>query len=209
MLLTRSPIGAAARCIRHRSALGVVLIGGGGHAKAIVEAIESADLVIDAYVDPKPCNWLEEVAHYPSDEAGERIEANTFVLGIGGVDPDGLGRRLDVYRRYRARSFTALQVVHPTALVSDAARLGAGCVILTGAIVQPGAVVGDAAIVNSGAIVEHDSDIGVGAHIAPGAVVLGGASVGRCAMIGAGAVVLPGAEVPSGTLVPALERFPK
>lgn len=188
--------------------LSLLLVGAGGHARAIAEALAAGESPIDAYVDPRPSDWLK-ARHVGSDGEAETLPAQGFVLGVGGVSPEDLSRRHALYRRYRERGWRPCTVVHPTAVVSAHARIGEGSVILAGAIVQPGAVLEEAVIVNTGAIVEHDSAVGAGAHIAPGAIALGGCAIGAACMIGAGAVVLPDASVPDRTLVPAGERFPQ
>lgn len=188
--------------------MGLVLVGAGGHAKALVEALVAAGLAVTAYVDRADCTWLPGLRRYETDDSSKDHDADGFALGMGAVNPEGLARRLDLFRRYAARGWAAPAVVHPAATVSASAALGAGSQTLAGAVVQPGAAIGVAAIVNTGAIVEHDSLVGDGAHVAPGAIVLGGVRVGACAMIGAGAVVLQGASVPGGTLVPANTRYP-
>jgi sugar O-acyltransferase (sialic acid O-acetyltransferase NeuD family) len=188
--------------------LGLVLVGAGGHARALVEALAARGAAISAYVDRAACAWLEGVRRFESDDASEGHRAEGFVLGIGAVNPDGLARRLDLFRRYAARGWSAPAVAHPASVISGSAVLGEGSHILAAAVVQPGAVIGAAAIVNTGAIVEHDSAVGEGSHVAPGAIVLGGVRIGACAMIGAGAVVLQGASVPDRALVPANTRYP-
>lgn len=188
--------------------MGLVLVGAGGHARALVEALATLGMTLSAYVDRAECAWLPSLRRYDSDDASQDHDADGFVLGIGAVNPEGLARRLDLFRRYAARGWMAPAVVHPSAIVSGSARLGEGSHILAAAVVQPGAAIGAAAIVNTGAIIEHDSALGEGTHVAPGAIVLGGVRVGACAMIGAGAVVLQGASVPDRTLVPANTRYP-
>lgn len=185
----------------------LLLVGAGGHAKAVVEAIRASNHVLAAYVDPKPCVWLEDVPRFESDASCDDEAGDGLVLGMGAVSPDGLAQRLALFRRYRSQGWKAPPVRHSTAIVSESALMHAGSMALAGAVVQPGAEIGEASIVNTAAVVEHDSRIGRGAHVAPGAILLGGSSVGDGAMIGAGAVVLPGVTVSSGTLVPSLERI--
>lgn len=185
-----------------------ILIGAGGHAKAIAEAITVGGGAIEAYVDPRPAPWLDAPQIADEEAAGRAAPGSAGIMGFGAVDPDGLTRRLALLDRYLAAGRPFHPWIHPLAHVSESARLGEGCLILTGATVHPAADIGKGAIVNTGAIVEHDSRIGAGAHIAPGAIVLGGCTVGDCSMIGAGAVVLPGAEVKDRTTVAAASRYP-
>jgi UDP-perosamine 4-acetyltransferase len=179
----------------------VVIVGAGGHAKALVEGLTARGARIVAYVDPQPASWLD-ARHCTSDDEFDDREA-VVVIGIGGTKPEELARRCGIAKTWRERGFGLPAVVHPTAIVSTMVRLEAAAQIMAGAIIQPGAVVGGMAIINTGAIIEHDAHIGEGTHVAPGAVVLGAAKVGKSAMIGANAVVLPGADVPDGALVRA------
>lgn len=181
-----------------------ILIGAGGHAKAVAEAAAATIGPIAAYVDPRPADWLH-AAHLGAD-TDVKIAAIPIVIGMGGVTATQLKTRLALLDSYLGRGHPAPAVVHPEAHVSASARLDAGAIVLAGAIVQPGAMIGRGVIVNTRAVVEHDSMIGEGSHVAPGAIVLGGCRVGRCAMIGAGAVVLPAARVDDEGLVPALTR---
>lgn len=181
-----------------------LLIGAGGHAKAVVEAAEATVGTVVAYVDPRPADWLKAVRL--SSDAEVTASGIPVVIGIGGVTAAQLKNRLALLDAYLGREHRAPAIVHPSAHVSAAARLEDGAIILAGAVVQPGAVIGRGAIVNTRAVAEHDSIIGAGAHVAPGAVVLGGCRIGRCAMIGAGAVVLPATVVDDEALVPALTR---
>ena len=187
--------------------MSLLLVGAGGHARAIAEALSAQGSPVEAYVDSRVVDWVR-AQHFESDAEAEGLLPDAFVVGIGGVSPATLSRRLELFHRYAKRGWTARTVVHPAAFVSAHAEVGAGNTILARAVIQPAVRLAEAVIVNTGAIVEHDSRVGAGSHVAPGAIVLGGCTVGACCMIGAGAVILPGATVPDETLVPARRRYP-
>lgn len=187
--------------------MNLILVGAGGHAKAVVEAVYSSDFKLAAYVDPKPSAWLSAVERFDSDDTVENQSADGIVLGLGAVSPEGLEERLALFDRYRTRGWEAPSLRHSSSVVSEDASMQPGSIALAASVVQPGAQIGEAAIVNTSAIVEHDSRIGRGAHVAPGAIVLGACDIGEGAMVGAGAVVLPGSVVPPRTLVPALSKY--
>ncbi len=184
----------------------LLLVGAGGHARTVVDALTDNGHEILAYTALTPSKWLD--APFLTDAEAEPGDFDGFVMGVGGVMGDMLASRLKLFRAYEARGFEAVTLIHSTAYVAPGAAIADGATILPKAAVNPGAVIGAAAILNTGAIVEHDVRIGAGVHVAPGAVVLGAAQVGENAMIGAGAVVLPGGEVIEGDLVPALRRHP-
>ncbi len=183
-----------------------LLVGAGGHSKAIVEALGSAALA--AYVDKTAAPWLAAERIGDDEMALQSALPANFVMGLGGDTLDALERRYALFEEYAGSGRAAPQLRHPAAHVSPSAEIAPGAIILAGAIVQPGAVIGRAAIVNTGAIVEHDTRLGDGSHLAPGAVLLGGVTVGRCSMVGAGAVVLPQSEIGDRVLVPANTLYP-
>lgn len=182
-----------------------LLIGAGGHARQLVEIVESDGGRIVSYSDPRPADWLYDVPRVDTDDALDPTKGRA-ILGLGGVDLETLIRRLALFETLAARGFRFASLLHATATISISATVSAGASVLTRAVVNAAAWIGPAAIVNTGAIVEHDARIGAGAHIAPGAIVLGGARIGRAAMIGAGAVILPAAEIPDGAIVAAATR---
>lgn len=186
----------------------VLLVGAGGHAKAIVEALDAQGIALEAYVDRHEANWIATRRLDDDEAALAEGVLRPFVLGLGGTLPKALARRFALFKRYQTAGCPAPSIIHPASQVSPSAQIDDGSIILAGAVVQPGAVIESAAIVNTGAIVEHDSRLGAGSHLAPGAILLAAVSVGRCAMIGAGAVALPGSRVPDDCLVPAATRYP-
>jgi sugar O-acyltransferase (sialic acid O-acetyltransferase NeuD family) len=185
-----------------------LLVAAGGHAKVVAEALPGP---VTAYVDRHEADWLdaEWVASDEAALADGRLCALPLALGIAGTRPDHLAARLKLLEDYLAAGFQAPPVIHPAAVVSPSARIGAGAVVLAGAVVQACATVGPGCIVNTRAIVEHDCTVAAGCHLAPGAIVLGNCEVGRTCMIGAGAVLLPGSKLPDGTLVKAATRYPE
>lgn len=189
--------------------MNVLLVGAGGHAKAVHEAVVAAGDTVSAYADPRPAGWLA-AHHYPDDPAADREAPDTaVVIGIGGVTPRDLRARLRVLDRYLEKGRPAPTVKDRTASVSPTAALGSGAIVLAGAVVQPATDIGRGVIVNTLAMIIHDSVVGAGSHVAPGAVVLADCTIGECVMIGSGAVVLPGSTVPDDTLIPALSRYPR
>lgn len=175
----------------------VILIGAGGHARGIVEILEASGWRVSAYVDPLISSWLDR----PRIEESEVPDGASVAIGIGGVTPEQLDRRLATGES----RWVLVSVIHRSAIVSATAVVEPGAHVLAGAILEANVRVGRMAIVNSGATIIHDSSIGEGAHVAPGVTVLAGARIGRAAMIGAGAVVLPFTTVPDLSLAPALK----
>jgi sugar O-acyltransferase (sialic acid O-acetyltransferase NeuD family) len=185
-----------------------VLIGAGGHARAVIEAVHGGDMELVACTDPRTelhGTMLDGVAVVGGDDRLAALRADgvmAAVLALGAVGDNAL----------RARLFEALSTEHGFALppvisrhaaVAQTATVGAGCVVLAMAVVGPGAVLGRNVIVNSGAIVEHDCTIGDHAHVASGATLGGAVAVGACAHVGLGAAVRHAQRIGDGALVAA------
>ena len=180
-------------CMTHQ---GITLIGGGGHAKVVLDAMREADMPALGFVDDRSgCALSGVLDHLGAIESlGE--DARVF-LTIGDVST-----RRGVLGMLGAARFAG-PVIHPGAIVSPSASIGEGAFVGPGAIINSDARIGAQAIINSGAIVEHDCRVGVNTHIAPGCVLGGGVEVGDHTLVGLGARVLPGVTIGSGCVIGA------
>lgn len=168
----------------------VILLGGGGHAKCVIDAMKLGRAYAPAGVLDLPERKGDTVlgvkitgsdADLPAlFRRGLRLAFVT--LGSTG-DP---ARRIALWELAEKAGFDFPAILHPAAMVSPHARLGKGVYVGPGAIVNAGAAVGDGCIVNSGAIVEHDCRLGNFVHLAPGAVLSAGVTVGDRSHIGTG-----------------------
>jgi acetyltransferase EpsM len=170
----------------------LVLVGGGGHALVVGEAAGLAGFEVVGFVDDDQDAALgrspKSVLRVGKMSELDRVGDRGWILALGHLGfRDQLIERLAQMEVGRG----ARTVVHPSAVVSETARIGAGVFIGPGAIVNARAVVMDHAIVNTGAIVEHECVVGFNSHIAPGAVIAGRVRVGTQTLVGVGARVLP------------------
>lgn len=105
----------------------------------------------------------------------------------------GVGRnatREQLTSRLLAAGHALPVLVHPGAVVSPTASLGAGTVAMARVVVNAEARVGRGVILNTGCIVEHECVVGDFAHLSPAATLGGGARVGARAHVGIGATLL-------------------
>ena len=95
------------------------------------------------------------------------------------------------------------RAIHPTAIVSPSAVIGAGTAVFAGAIVNTQARIGDFVIVNSGVIVEHDCVMADGVSLSPGVVMGGRVTIGRGTFVSTGVTLAARATVGAGSIVGA------
>jgi len=198
----------ARRGVKPNAQLCTVVIGGGGHARVVLDALsESKGVELLGIVDPEAQEQTLQgfaLAHLGGDEVLPALResgATHFVVGLGGAR-DNRPRR-DLFERGVALGLEPLSVVHPRAIVSRRARLAPGVAVLAGAVVNAGAELEAGALINTGALVEHDCRIGAHAHVATGARLAGGVRVGALAHVGAGATVLQGLSIGAAAVVGA------
>lgn len=190
----------------------VVVLGAGGDAIVIAEAIRQASEVGQAV---RLEGFLDDTL------AGQTIAGRPV---FGGLDDwtrlsgdicfiPAIQKVRDMPRR--ATRLEGLHIpparwahlIHPRAVVARDVHVGAGAYIAACATVQPGCVIGDFATLRGGAALGHDATlerhgyvgpnatlcgkaiVHEGAHIGPNAVVLDGRQVGRFAVIGIGSAV--------------------
>jgi len=188
----------------------LLVIGGGGHAGVVLDALRSAGnpnlLDNAAIIDANPDLIAQGVAHglpvAGSDDFLERAVKQgfkSFVLGFGG----GINnqKRSDLFNRATAAGLEAHPVIHATATISGSASLGDGSVCFAGSIVNAHSSLGQNVILNTAAVVEHDCHVGDHVHIAPRACLLGGVTVKDLAFVGAGAVIRQGVTIGRGAAV--------
>jgi UDP-perosamine 4-acetyltransferase len=170
----------------------VLVLGAGGHARPVIEALLAAGFGIAGLLDDAPGG---PVLGHP------RLGPMAMLDGLAGqglaaaVAIGNNALRAGLGARCRALGFDTPPVLHPAALLSPSACLSPGVQVMARAVIGPEAVLGAFALVNTGAIVEHQCELGEAAHLGPGAVLCGGVRVGARALVAAGAVVRPGIAV--------------
>ena len=192
---------------RPSSALPIVGLGAGTHAKSLLEAIHSrGEFEVTALVDDDPARLASDVLGIAVEGPGaltdalQRGVAHAFV-GIGGIGSSEARRA--VFARLLEAGFELPPILHETAIVSPWATLGRGSQVFARAVVNAGAEIGDDVIVNTGAIIEHDCRIGAHTHVSPGALLAGLVEVGEGTHVGIGAVVIQSIRIGAGSLVAA------
>ncbi|MBY8911454.1 acetyltransferase [Bacillus sp. YC2] len=174
----------------------VALIGNGGHGKVVKEIVNTrSDMQLAGIFDDRFSSFAVREGLYtgrPDDIHLLRklVPDVAFAICVG---DNGLRKKLAERLELEHGDCTAL--IHPAAIVSEAAAIGSGTVVMAGAVIQAGANIGTHCIINTGAIAEHDNSIGDYVHLSPRAALAGGVKVREGAHIGIGASVIPQIEI--------------
>ena len=199
--------------LKHKKSL--LIIGSGGHAKAVIDALSSSGKIPLGVIDLNFKNKEEKILGV--DVIGdisllESYNNNETQVAIAIGDND---KRKEVFFLLKNMDFKVLTVIHHTAYISKSALIGEGVFVSAGAIINSESNIGDNTIINSGVIVEHETRIGDHCHLAPGVKIGGRSSVennsfvgigssiannikiGRRVIIGAGSVIIQDVETNS------------
>jgi sugar O-acyltransferase (sialic acid O-acetyltransferase NeuD family) len=186
------------------SKFGLILIGAGGHARSCIDVIEQhGQYQIAGLVGLPEQKHTHQFGYavIASDESLEELAKSYLyaLITIGQINTAEHRQRL-----YHEAVQCGLQlpvIIAPTAHVSSRASIGAGSIVMHGAIVNAGAKVGKNCIINSCALIEHDTTVADHCHIATGAILNGDVAIGTGSFIGSSCVIKEGVSIGKGCLI--------
>ena len=183
----------------------IVVFGAGGHAKVVVDVLaqmkryEIVALLDDSMALHGKSRWGYKVL------GGREQFQKLLKRGVSGLIV-GLGDnrlRQEVFEAAGKAGLSLISAIHHSVQLGSRVRIGAGSLLVAGAVINVDAEIGDNVIINTGATVDHDCRIGAHAHLSPGVHLAGGVTVGELSHIGIGAVVLPNVTIGRACIVGA------
>lgn len=168
----------------------IILVGGGGHCKSVIDVAESAGYTILGILD-MPEMVGSSVLGYPvlgtDDDIPAYVDQAEFVITVGFIKNPAT--RIELYNKVKDAGGKLATIIASTAYVSKYAEIGEGTVVLHQAFVNAGAKVGKNVILNTATNIEHDAVIGDHCHISTGTMVNGECKVGERCFIGSQSVL--------------------
>ena len=168
----------------------LILVGGGGHCKSVIDVVESAGYEIRGILD-KSIPAGETVLRYKvlgnDDSAPLFVEQADFLVTVGQIKSPDIRIRLHKLIEDAGGHFAT--VIASTAHVSRYATIEPGTVVMHQAVVNAGAHIGKGCIINTFTNIEHDVRIGDYCHVSTGAIINGETKVGGGSFIGSQSVI--------------------
>jgi sugar O-acyltransferase (sialic acid O-acetyltransferase NeuD family) len=176
----------------------ILLIGGGGHAKSVIDVIEQEGKFAIAGIVEKFVGESKPVLGYDLIGTDNELPAlrehyDYALVTVGQIESAKL--RIKLYTRLKELGFTLPTIISPLAYLSKHAILGEGTVVMHHALINAGAKVGNNCIINSKALIEHDTVVGNHCHISTNALLNGDISVADGSFIGSGVITKQGAQL--------------
>ena len=183
----------------------LILIGGGGHCKSVIEVAESAGYEIKGILDMPDEVGKEVLPGHKvigtDDVIPQYVEECDFIITVGFIKNPAL--RIKLYNKVKAAGGRLATIIASTAHVSKYAELGEGTVIMHHAFVNAGAKIGDNCIINTFVNIEHDAEVGNQCHISTGTMVNGECKIGENCFIGSQSVCANCIDIASDIIVGA------
>lgn len=182
----------------------LILIGGGGHCKSVIDAAESAGYSILGILDRSE-KIGQKVLGYTvlgsDDDISGFVEKAEFIITVGQIKSNSARHRIaECIEKSGGRLAT---IIASDAYVSKYAEVGEGTVVLHKAFVNAGATVGKNCIINTMVNIEHDAQIGDFCHISTGAMVNGETKIGHDTFVGSGSTLYNCIEIADNSIIPA------
>ncbi|HEY8362210.1 MAG TPA: acetyltransferase [Tissierellaceae bacterium] len=184
----------------------IVLIGGGGHCKVIIDIIRStAEYEIIGITDKN--NIGQKVLGVPiigDDEILEELKnkgVDYAFICVGAID--NIQKRWGIYDKLKEIGFKMPILIHRDAIVSRYALIEEGTCVMPGAIVNSCAYIGKNCIINTSSVIEHDCVIEANTHVSPKAVLGGEVKIGENSHIGMGSTIIQGIRIGNNVTIGA------
>jgi sugar O-acyltransferase (sialic acid O-acetyltransferase NeuD family) len=184
----------------------VIILGAGGHASVLIDALQQLGTEIMGITDPDKTLWGQtymDVDILGPDEKIFDIHPERVLLVNALGSTESTKARQNLFETWRRNGYSFTSVVHPKAIVSSSVQLAEGVQVLAGAIINPNTRIGANTIVNTGAVLEHDCVVADHVHLAPGVRVAGNVTIGRGTHIGIGSTIIQGLTVGENCLIAA------
>lgn len=182
----------------------IAVIGAGGHAKVCIDVLRDAGwqvpvcLVNEGGSPPDQCNQVS--VREVEDFAGW-LQTQGPVAAFVAIGDNRARRRISEELDFAGIARPA--AISSKAVLASSVKIGAGVLVMPGAVINADARLDSGAIINTQASVDHDCHIGAYAHVAPASALAGSVRIGAGTLCGIGSRFIPGISVGHNALVAA------
>lgn len=182
----------------------IIIIGGGSHAKVLIDLLLQQPVSILGIVDPNMTGYtVLGIPVIGNDDIVFNYATGEIKLVNGVGSTEDLGKRTTVFGFFKSAGYSFASLIHPAALIGTQVDIGEGVQIMAGAIIQTGSRIGHNTIINTRVAIDHDCTIGNHVHLAPGVTLSGGVVIGEGTHIGTGASIIQNIRIGKNSLIGA------
>ena len=184
----------------------IILLGGGGHCKSVIDVIEQEKKYkIHGIVD-KPKFLGSKILGYNvigSDLDLEYLakKYKNAVITVGQIKSPLV--RIKLFNLARKAGFKFPSIISPRAYVSKHSSIGIGTIIMHNVVVNSNVSIGNNCIINTKSLIEHDCEISDHCHISTCATINGSVKIRSKCFIGSNATIRDGITIKENNFVKA------
>jgi sugar O-acyltransferase (sialic acid O-acetyltransferase NeuD family) len=177
---------------RRKTAKKILIFGTGGNCIDILDSIHEINThvgwrkyAVMGFLDDDPAKRGKEIHGVPilgPLQAAREYGDCFFVNGIG--SPASFRKKEKILSDLQIEPERYESIIHPTAVVSQFARIGQGTVVLQNAVIASDALVGNHVMVLPNTVISHDDVINDYTCIAGGVCISGEVHVGKSCYLG-------------------------
>ena len=183
----------------------VIILGAGGHAKVVAEALIQSGKKVMGLVTPgeEPGTAFLGLCVLGNDSVINTFSPDNVILanGIGALPRQNL--RYQLADQLRKQGYNFSKVIHPSAVIAKDVELAEGVQVMAGAVIQSGTTIGRDCIINTGVLLDHDCKIEKNCHLASGVVCSGGVHISSGTHLGTGTIVIQNIFIGNNSVVAA------
>ncbi len=149
------------------------LYGASGHAKVIIEILESLEINVDGLFDDNL--QIKQLLNYPVKQY-KKEQIDKLIISIGN----------NTTRKKLAETLNNEfgVAIHPSVTISQRCTIGEGTVVMAGVTINAVCVIGKHCIRNTNASIDHDCVVNDFVHVSSNATLCGDVNVGEGCHIG-------------------------
>ncbi len=184
----------------------IILIGGGGHCKSVIDVIEQEKKYkIHGIVD-KPKFLGSKILGYKvigSDLDLEYLaqEYKHAIITVGQIQSPSV--RIKLFKMASKAGFKFPSIISPRAYVSKHSSIGMGTIVMHYAVVNADVSIGKNCIINTKSLIEHDCEISDHCHISTCATINGSVKIRSKSFIGSSTTIRDGVTIKEDSFIKA------
>ena len=184
----------------------IILIGGGGHCKSVIDVIEQEKKYKIYGIVDKPKFIGSRILGYEvigSDLDLEYLakKYKNAIITVGQIQSPLV--RIKLFNLARKAGFKFPPIISPRAYVSKYSRIGMGTIVLHNVVVNSNVSIGNNCIINTKSLIEHDCEISDHCHISTCATINGSVKIRSKCFIGSNATVRDGITIKENSFIKA------
>jgi sugar O-acyltransferase (sialic acid O-acetyltransferase NeuD family) len=133
----------------------IIIYGGGGHGKVILDILKLNNYQIKGFVDDDDAKKGQSFMDYPILGGLNDIEfLNQNVLSFVAIGENKF--RFEATTKLSQLGIQIINAIHPKSILAESIAVQTGICVMAGGIINSGTSIEDGVIINTGATVDHD-----------------------------------------------------